>query len=182
MKPTPNEFEKMVLEHLDMLYRVALRFCRRPDRAEDLVQDTCYRAIRSRESFDLQAGGIRPWLVRILRNTFLSGLEHEARQPKGVDDSTLELAKSAPVPRPEKMNTPAAWDNMDQELVRALDDLPEEFRSVMILWALEDLSYQEIADSLEIPIGTVMSRLHRARNKLTQQLQDYGKKEGIIRE
>ena len=70
---------------------------------------------------------------------------------------------------------------MDEELVRAMDSLPEEYRTVLVLWALEDFTYQEIADALEVPIGTVMSRLHRARAKLSSQLGEYARREGITR-
>jgi RNA polymerase sigma-70 factor, ECF subfamily len=181
MKVSENEFERLVLEQLDVLYRVALRLSHRPDQADDLVQETCYRAIRSRDSFDLQTGGIRPWLVRILRNTFLTRIERERHQPALASDETLEGASIAPPPMP-RGNLAALSEHMDQELVRALDALPEEYRSVMVLWALEDFSYQEIAEALEIPIGTVMSRLHRARAKLTHQLEEYAKREGIRRE
>jgi RNA polymerase sigma-70 factor (ECF subfamily) len=181
MKPTREQFEQMVLEQLDVLYRVALRLTHKSDQADDLVQEACYRAIRSWESFDLQTGGIRPWLIRILRNTFLSRLERETRQPVATDDVILENALVASNSLPQG-NFAAISEQMDQELVRALDRLPEEYRTVMVLWALEEFSYQEIADALEIPLGTVMSRLHRARARLAEQLEGYAKREGIQRE
>lgn len=181
MKLSRDEFEPKVLEQLDVLYRVALRLSRRPDQAEDLVQETCFRAIRSYESFDLQTGSMRPWLIRILRNTFLSKLEREKRQPAATDDLTLELASQAPQPIATGDFTSLS-EGMDQELVRAMDTLPEEYRTVMVLWALEEFSYQEISEALEIPMGTVMSRLHRARGKLAQQLKEYARREGILRE
>lgn len=181
MKPARDEFERLVLEQLDLLYRIGLRLTHRPEQAEDLVQEACYRAIRSRDHFDLQAGTIRPWLVRILRNTFLTRLARESRQPASADGQTLEFVAQVPETSPPGDFAHLA-QHMDQELVRALDMLPEEYRTVMLLWAIEDFSYQEIADALEIPIGTVMSRLYRARTKLTQQLQEYARSEGILRE
>lgn len=171
----------MLLEQLDSLYRVALRLSRNTSRAEDLVQETCYRAIRSRETFNLQAGGIRPWLVRILRNTYFTRGQREARQPAATDDITLDLL-SGGQDQPPPGQGELLRESMDQELVRAMDQLPEEYRTVLVLWALEDFSYQEIADAMEIPIGTVMSRLHRARARLMQRLAGYAREAGIIRE
>jgi RNA polymerase sigma-70 factor, ECF subfamily len=74
------------------------------------------------------------------------------------------------------------WDQMDQQLKRAFDALPAEYQTAMQLWAIEELSYKEIADALDVPLGTVMSRLHRARQRLSEQLKDYAQREGIIRE
>lgn len=176
-----EQFSTQLLEHTDSLYRIAMRFTRNANRAEDLVQETYYRALRSWETFNPEAGQMRPWLVRILRNTFLSRSEREARQPKAMADEHLDLAaeaKSQPLTHASSNFT----QYMDEELVQAMDALPEEYRSVLTLWALEDFSYQEIADALEIPIGTVMSRLYRARARLSQSLQEYAKKQGIVRE
>lgn len=182
MKIDRDQFEKLALEQLDTLYRVALRLCRKPADAEDLVQEAYFRAFRSYDSFDLQRQGIRPWLVRILRNIFLTRVQRETRQPAAREQEFLETAPDRPI-----SNASAPWSSqlaqqMDQELVRAMDELPEQYRTVMALWALEDFSYQEIADALEIPIGTVMSRLHRARTRLATQLAEYAAREGIKRE
>ena len=181
MKPSADEFQKLVLQELDTLYRIGLRLTHNPADAEDLVQDTCFRAIRSRDTFDMQAGGIRPWLVRILRNCFLTRLQKQSRQPVGTDEQILEAVSQAPDVSPTGPME-VLREGMDEELVRALDALPEEYRTVMVLWALEDFSYQEIADACQIPIGTVMSRLHRARGKMTEMLRQYARNEGIIRE
>ena len=91
-----DEFERLLLQQLDSLYRIALRFARNHQAAEDLVQDTCFKAIRSRESFDLNAGGMKPWLVRILRNTFLTRLDRDRRQPQPADDATLNASPERP--------------------------------------------------------------------------------------
>ena len=180
MAISQDQFHKLILEQLDTLYQVAMRLTRNANDAEDLVQDACFRAMRSQDTFQLTPGGIRPWLVRILRNTFLTKIDRESRQPSAVPDETLALAPEKPQIPP---STPANYAQyMDQELVRALDTLPEEYRTVLVLWALEDFTYQEIADSLEIPIGTVMSRLYRARSKLTASLKEYAKRERIVRE
>jgi RNA polymerase sigma-70 factor (ECF subfamily) len=180
MALSQDQFHQLILEQLDTLYRVALRLTRNNADAEDLVKDTCFRAMRSQDTFKMTPGGIRPWLIRILRNTFLTKVGREARQPEALPSETLELA---PEKVPSAGETPANYAQyMDQELVHALDTLPEEYRTVMVLWALEEFSYQEIADALDIPIGTVMSRLYRARGKLSDALKEYARKERIIRE
>jgi len=179
MKLDRKQFEALALEHLDMLYRVAKRMTRDSHRAEDLVQETYLRAFRSAGDFDLQSFGIRPWLIRILHNLHVSKGQRERRQPATLDDEQLVDSASIGRSGPQPSST---WDGMDQQLKRAFETLPDEYRTVMQLWAIEELSYKEIADSLEIPLGTVMSRLHRARQRLSEQLKDFAVREGIIRE
>ena len=196
MKIPAEQFEKLALDQMDTLYRVANRLTRDAERAGDLVQETFLRAFRSRDAFDLQEHGIRPWLLRIMRNLHLSKADRDRRQPIAVDGETLDALNTAdpslgagdaaaagdleavgPAPA-----APLNWDQLDERLKAALENLQEEYQMVLLLWAVEELSYKEIADVLEIPIGTVMSRLHRARQKLSGQLRDYAKKEGMIRE
>ena len=177
MKLSREQFEGLALEQMDMLYRVAKRMTRDPHRAEDLVQETFLRAFRSADDFDLQEYGIRPWLIRILHNLNVSKGQREKRQPASVEDEHLDSAAITQDPFPA-----STWEGMDQQLKRAFDGLPEEYQTAMHLWAIEELSYKEIADSLAIPLGTVMSRLHRARQRLSEQLKDYAVREGIIRE
>src|SRR5690606_17404291 len=110
-----------------------------------------------------------------------SRAQRDRRQPIAVEPEHLDAASGAEpsaVPGPG----PLDWDTLDENLARALDQLPEEYQSVMLLWAVEDLAYKEIADVLQIPIGTVMSRLHRARQRLSEQLRGFARQEGIIRE
>jgi RNA polymerase sigma-70 factor (ECF subfamily) len=182
MKVSREEFEQLAVEQLDTLYRLALRLTGKQADAEDLVQEAYYRAIRSWESFDLQQAGIRPWLVRILRNTFLTKAQRESRQPNAIDSEILEATAGSALPPDARPWSPELAEGMDEELVHAMESLPEEYRTTMVLWALEDFSYQEIAQALEIPIGTVMSRLHRARAKLAEKLAAYARREGIQRE
>jgi RNA polymerase sigma-70 factor (ECF subfamily) len=179
MKLSREQFETMALEQLDLLYRVARRLTRREAAAEDLVQETYLRALRAYSSFDLKEFGIRPWLLRILHNLHSSRGQRESRQPQALDDEQLAKVST----RSDLPPLPAgSFDGMDQQLVRAVSQLPQEYQSVLLLWALEDLSYKEIAEAVDVPIGTVMSRLHRARQRLVQQLHDYAREEGIIRE
>lgn len=194
MKLSAEQFEKLALEQMDTLYRVAGRLTRDPDRAADLVQETYLRAFRSRDAFDLQEHGIRPWLLRIMRNLHLSKADRDRRQPVTVDGETLD-AMNAGAPSPADAAAtgdleaagpapvlPLDWESLDERLKAALENLQEEYQIVLLLWAVEELSYKEIADVLDIPIGTVMSRLHRARQKLSGQLREYAKQEGMIRE
>jgi RNA polymerase sigma-70 factor (ECF subfamily) len=202
MKPSSKQFEKLALDQLDTLYRVANRLTRDPERAGDLVQETYLRAFRSRDGFDLKEHGMRPWLLRILRNLHLSRVDREKRQPVPVDGDVLDSLNAAgnaavgpdddsDVPSPLVGADLAAGgmaalrlnpDDLDERLKKALEDLQEEYQMVLLLWAVEDLSYKEIADVLDVPIGTVMSRLHRARQKLSAQLRSYALEEGVIRE
>ena len=172
----------MALEQLDMLYRVARRLTRDPAGAEDLVQETYMRALRARDSFDLQAHGIRPWLLRIMHNLHISRAEREGRQPTALEDEQLEASAMASASTPLPPLPEGSFEGMDENLVRAIAGLAEEYQSVLVLWAIEELSYKEIAEALEIPIGTVMSRLYRARERLSEQLRSYAIEEGIIRE
>ena len=167
------------MEQLDLLYRVARRLSRDPSSAEDLVQETYVRALRARDTFELQSHGIRPWLLRIMHNLHVSRAEREGRQPTAVDGEQLDASAGS--------HSAPPWDRgslegMDQQLVRAIEALAPEYQVVLMLWAVEDLSYKEIAHACDIPIGTVMSRLHRARQKLSEQLRAFAVREGIIRE
>ncbi|HZN64429.1 MAG TPA: sigma-70 family RNA polymerase sigma factor [Tepidisphaeraceae bacterium] len=197
MKLSAEQFEKLALDQLDTLYRVASRLTRNSDQASDLVQETYLRAFRSKDSFDLQEHGIRPWLLRIMRNLHLSRADREKRQPVAMEGDALDALNVGPAggvaPGPAEAEGTRAppdtverihldWENLDERLKQALEALQEEYQIVLLLWAVEDLSYKEIAEVLDVPIGTVMSRLHRARQKLTAQLREYALKEGMIRE
>lgn len=152
-----------------MLYRIARRLTRNPDRAQDLVQETYVRALRAKEGFQLESFGMRPWLVRILQNLHFSKGARESRELASLEDAQLELAATSNAP-PWSGD---GFDGMDQRLVHALEELPDDYKTVLLLWSLDELSYKEIAEACDIPIGTVMSRLHRARSRLAERLKDY---------
>jgi RNA polymerase sigma-70 factor (ECF subfamily) len=175
-----EQFETLALEQIDTLHRMARRLTRDGNKADDLVQDTYARALRSRDSFELAEYGIKPWLLRIMYNLNLNRAERDKRQPAAVEDEALE--RGGKLDGTALPIDPNSFQAMDEHLVQALDSLPEDYRTVMLLWAVEELTYQEIADTLEIPIGTVMSRLYRARQRLAAQLKEYAASEGIIRE
>lgn len=177
-----EEFEKLAIEQLDLLHRVARRMTRDPNQAEDLVQETYLRALRGREGFDLQTYGIRPWLLRIMHNLHLSRSDREKRQPMAVEQEQLDSSSHADGDGSPPLSNPSSFEGMDEHLVRALNQLPTEYQIVLLLWAVEEFSYKEIAAAVDVPIGTVMSRLHRARQRLSDQLRDYAVKEGIVGE
>jgi RNA polymerase sigma-70 factor (ECF subfamily) len=178
---TSERFEKLALEQMDTLYRVARRLTRDVERANDLVQETYLRAFRARDGFRLKEYGIRPWLLRIMQNLHVSRSGRERRQPLAMEDSSLEAADRGATPETAGVPCPLDLEHLDDELVAALEALPVDYQIVLLMWAVDDLSYKEIAHTLDIPIGTVMSRLHRARQRLGQQLRDYAVSEGVIR-
>ena len=178
---TADGFEKLALDQMDTLYRVARRMTRDADRANDLVQETYLRAFRARDSFELKEYGIRPWLLRIMQNLHFSRSGREQRQPVAMEGASLEAAETDSAPEVGGVPLPINIEDLDEELLAALEVLPVDYQIVLLMWAVDDLTYKQIAHTLDIPIGTVMSRLHRARQKLGEQLRDYAVNEGVIR-
>jgi len=164
MRLSRDEFVRLALAEIDAVDRVARSLVRGAAEADDLVQETYLRALKSCDGFELQSFGIRPWLLRILHNLHVNRAKREQKQPAATAAEHLELMAVEETPP-----VPAEGFN-DVYLDRALDELPTELRSILILWAVDELSYNEIAEVVGIPIGTVMSRLHRARQRLTSLL------------
>jgi RNA polymerase sigma-70 factor, ECF subfamily len=168
-----TEFERLALEQLDAVHRMALQLARNQQDAWDLVQETYLRAIRSAGTFEDRGVGIRPWLFTILHNTFYTRVKREARAPRAVDQfydaSSAENQPDDPPPAWDLASFD--WEQVDQRLKAAIEELSEEHRSVLLLWGVEGMKYREIADMLDVPIGTVMSRLHRARKTLAETLE-----------
>jgi RNA polymerase sigma-70 factor (ECF subfamily) len=171
MPLTRDQFEQLALEQLDSVDRVARSLAHNVAESEDLVQETFLRAIKSWQSFDLRSFGIKPWLLRILHNTYVSRGTREAKQPKAIEDEHLQAASGVTMPVTAEE---FSWES-NADLARAMGQLSADLRTCLILWAVDELSYQEIADVMQIPIGTVMSRLHRARQRLRELL------EGVVR-
>lgn len=163
-----EEFEEVALAHLDRLYHMALRLCGTRPEAEDLVQETYLRAFRHFDQFD-PGTNCRAWLFAILRNTFLNRVKRQGREILERDEGELEQGGAgfsetmAALPTPEEEFVKHV---VDADLVRALEQLPLQFREVVLLADLEECSYKEIARICGIPPGTVMSRLHRGRRLL----------------
>ena len=159
----PDAFEQVVLSHLDAAYNLARWLLRSPADADDVVQEACLRALRFFDGF--RGGDSRSWLLKIVRNTCYSWLEkNRPREPAEVFDETKHRAEQRGV-GPE---APLVANENREVLRRALGGLPSEFRETIVLRELEGLSYKEIAAVSGVPIGTVMSRLARARERLQE--------------
>jgi RNA polymerase sigma-70 factor (ECF subfamily) len=165
----PDRFAAEALNYLDALYGTAVRLARTPDAAQELVQDTYLKAFRARDRF-APGTNLKAWLYTILHNTWRNRRRERARSRVEADSEAVELAAdqagdmvSAGPDSPEALLVNAA---LSQELREALDSLPEAFREAVWLRDVEELTYQEIATTLDVPIGTVMSRLSRGRRQL----------------
>jgi RNA polymerase sigma-70 factor (ECF subfamily) len=187
-KPSPPgawDFKDGELPFADALYGTALRLTRNRQDAEDLLQETYLKAFSHYEGFT-EGTNLKAWLFRILKNSFINGYRHAKAGPREVDlgadgDVALEAAGSrargASVPGPEDA---LVASTMDGPVAEALAALPEDFRLVVELVDLQDFSYREVADILEIPLGTVMSRLYRGRRLLESALLEYGRRRNYL--
>lgn len=179
-----SDFEAEALQHLPALMALATRLTRRRSEAEDLVQDTLVKALRAREQYRTETN-LRAWLLKILRNTFLNGYRRQTLERRVLDG-------------PEKDPLAAAWigaaslrgmrdpdtnrlhAQLERQLKDAIDELPPDFRMTVLLADVEELSYREIAEAMECPVGTVMSRLHRGRRLLKSRLMQEAAAAGIV--
>ncbi len=180
-----DPFETEALSFLDALYRTALRMTRSEAEAEDLVQETYIRAFRFRHQFTAGTN-LKAWLFRILTNTFINQYRRKAARPDtteldDVEESILyrhmrdvSPGSSSPDPEAELIDS-----TLSSEVKEALEALPEKFRTTLLL-DVEGFSYKEIAEMLDIPIGTVMSRLHRGRKFMQKRLYDVARDRGIV--
>jgi RNA polymerase sigma-70 factor (ECF subfamily) len=168
-------FDAEALSYLDSLYRTALRLTGSPADAEDLVQDTYLKAFRSSERF-APGTNLRAWLFTILHNTARNRFRDSRRSPVAVDGDAVDRAAAGSTPglwpagQPDNPESALLRDVLDPELQRALDALPAPFRDAVWLRDVEEFSYAEIARMLEIPVGTVMSRISRGRRLLFEYL------------
>ena len=178
------EFEALVLEHMDMMYAVALRLTHNTADAQDLTQNTVVKALRFHDKFE-RGTYIKAWLLTILRNTFINEYRRKVRRPTHVELSGTEASKDDH-PDPDVNYTPRS--RQPEELMELLDDrvkqavleLPEDFKQAVIMADIEDMSYKEIAERMGCPLGTVMSRLFRGRKLLREKLADYAAEMRII--
>ncbi len=177
-----RRFEAEALSHLDALYRTALRLTRNSSDAEDLVQETYLKAYRFWDHYEPNTN-CRAWLYKIMANTRINQAVKEAKQPSRVDydllSEVLPERKSAGLDQPTRGELAVFAALLDDEFVAALEAVPEDFRVVLILYAVEGYAYKEIAHILDIPIGTVMSRLYRGRKLLQLTLHEYAQKRGL---
>jgi RNA polymerase sigma-70 factor (ECF subfamily) len=161
-------FADEALSYIDALYGTALRLTRRPQDAEDLVQDTYLKAFRASKQFQ-RGTNLKAWLFTILHNTFRNMRRHDGRNPVDVNSETVEQAAdvSGDERTPEQLLTRAT---LDADLQEALDELPDAFRQAVWLRDVEEFTYADIARIVDVPIGTVMSRISRGRRMLFERL------------
>ncbi len=179
---TGFDFEEAVAENIDALYRGALRMTRNPEEAEDLVQETFLRAHRFQHQF--QPGtNFKAWLFKIQTNLFRSRYRRAWNSPQSLDDTEDFYLYQHLGPDQSLGDDPAATalDRLGVEEVRsAIEELPPVYRAAVLLTDVEGFSYKETADILDVPVGTVMSRLHRGRQRLQKRLYDYARESGLL--
>jgi RNA polymerase sigma-70 factor (ECF subfamily) len=175
-----EDFKEEIIPHLDALYNFALRLTSNPSDAGDIVQETILKAYRFFNSYE-KGTNAKAWLFRILNNTYINEYRKKSRLPDMVDYG--EISSFFEVIRDERTDTSDMEDRIFRRLIgdditNALEELQDKYRIVVLLCDLEDFTYEEISNMLDIPIGTVRSRLHRGRNHLKKRLFKFAKKRG----
>ena len=180
-----RRFQADALPLLDSLYAGALRMTRNPADAEDLVQETMLRAYRSFDRFEAGTN-LKAWLYRIMTNAYINTYRKRQREPKKVSSEDVEDFDLYQ----ELKNHDPQWDAtpenlvlnslVDTDILEAIDDLPEQFRLAVVLSDIEGFSYAEMAEIMDVPLGTVMSRLHRGRKALQKRLWEIARDRGIV--
>jgi RNA polymerase sigma-70 factor, ECF subfamily len=185
---TPEErsarFERDALPFLDQLYNAALRMTRNPADADDLVQETFAKAYSSFHQFT-EGTNLKAWLYRILTNTFINSYRKRQREPQRaateeIEDWQLARAESHTAAGLKSAEAEALEHLPDSDVKEALQQVPDDFRMAVYLADVEGFSYKEIAEILGIPIGTVMSRLHRGRRALEKALWERVRERGLV--
>ena len=181
-------FAEQAMEYMPSLYTAALRMTRNPADAEDLVQETYLKAYRGFGGFQ-EGTNLKAWLYRILTNTYINSYRAKKRRPEESDLEDVEdlylyrrLGAEATAPAGRSAEDQVLEHFTESEIKEALESLPEQFRIAVLLGDVEGFSYKEIAEILDIPIGTVMSRLHRGRRALQKRLYEFGRQRGLIGE
>jgi len=178
-----KEFEQEALPHMDALYNFALRMTGDGDDANDLVQDTFLKAFRFFNKFE-KGTNCKAWLFRIMKNTFINSYRKKTKEPDKVDYEDIE--KFYETVKPSSTDSAhlekEIYDNLlDDEITSAIASLPDDFKTVIILSDIEGFTYDEIADFVDCPVGTVRSRLHRARKMLFAKLYKYANEKGYVK-
>ncbi len=181
---TRREFEGLALKHLDPLYSAALRLTKNERDAEDLVQDAFLRAYRFFDKFE-RGTNMKAWLFKILTNTFINRYRRSVKERNIVEGSERDAVHERFISREatEYAANPEQYfiDRLlSDDVVQAVDDLPIDFRMVVIFADLQEFSYKEIAEILDVPVGTVMSRLYRGRRLLQKALAAYAMASGML--
>jgi len=188
VKQKEIEFQQEALQHSDAVYRMALRMTKNKSDAEDLVQETFLKAYRFWNSFE-KGSNCRAWLFKILTNLFITSYHRKTKEKQQFTYDDVEShylynqledgGNKQQLGDPEQL---LFNQLLDDDVKKAIEELPEDFRIVVVLSFLEGFSYQEIADIVGIQLGTVKSRLHRGRKLLQKNLWQYAVKRGIVRE
>ena len=187
--PELDTFEQEALPHLDAVYRFALRLTRSPAEAEDLVQETFLRAYRAWDQYTLGTKA-KSWLFTICRNAFLRGRERDTRRDELVSEAAAESDADDRIYETPLFAGKADYDPegeffrglVDDEVLAAVDGLPDDFREAVVLSDLHGMRYQEVAEILGVPLGTVKSRLFRGRKLLQEALYEYAIESGFLEE
>ena len=181
-----RRFQADALPLLDSLYGAALRMTRNPQDAEDLVQETMLRAYRAFDRFEAGTN-LKAWLFRILTNAYINTYRKRQREPQKVSADEVEefdLYQELKDHGTQFEATPESivLDSLvDSDIIDAIDDLPEQFRLAVVLSDIEGFSYAEMAEIMDVPMGTVMSRLHRGRKALQKRLWELARDRGIVK-
>ena len=182
------DFERDALQYNRQLYSAAMRMTRNPADAEDLVQETYLKAYRAYHTFT-EGTNLKAWLYRILTNTYINKYRKDSRRPNEVDLGTVEdlylyrrIGSEASAEAARTTEERVLDGLVESDIKEAVEDLPETFRMPVLLADLEGFSYKEIAKILDIPIGTVMSRLHRGRKAMQKRLWEFAKERGLLPE
>ena len=181
-KSLHKEFEQEAIPHTDILYNYALRMTGNADDARDLLQETFLKAFRFWDKYE-KGTNVRAWLFRIMKNTYINVYRKAVKEPDTVDYNDIQNFYN--VIRENSADANDLQEKLfghllDDDVTKALESLPEEFRTVVILCDIEGLTYEEIAEFVECPVGTVRSRLHRGRKLLYAKLFEYAKKRGFV--
>jgi RNA polymerase sigma-70 factor (ECF subfamily) len=182
--PEPDEhreaFEHEAMPHLDAVYRVALRLSGDPAQAEDLTQETMLKAFRSWHQYQ-KGTNARAWLLTIVRHTFINEYRRNKNRPQTVDVTEVERYTVFHEVQDSDPEGSFFDQIVDDEVHRAIDELPDEFRETLVLSDVEDLSYAEVAEVTGVPVGTVKSRLYRGRQILQKKLYEYAVEMGYTK-
>ncbi len=182
-----QRFQADVPPLLDSLYGGALRMTRNPADAEDLVQETMLRAYRSFDRFEAGTN-LKAWLFRIMTNAYINIYRKKQREPQKVSTDEIEdfdlyqELKNHDIQFTETPESLVLDELVDTDILQAIEDLPDQFRLAVVLSDMEGFSYAEMAEIMDVPMGTVMSRLHRGRKSLQKRLWDIARDRGIVKD
>ncbi|MGH9465148.1 MAG: sigma-70 family RNA polymerase sigma factor [Thermoanaerobaculia bacterium] len=177
-------FEATAMPYVDSLYSTAYRMTRNAEEAEDLVQETYLKAYKYYDKFE-EGTNFKAWLFKILKNSFINSYRKRQQLPRESDFVALEESLERRLDRGLRERGKSPEDELldtvlDEDVQRALDELPPDYRMAVLLADLEDFSYKEVASILEIPVGTVMSRLYRGRRALEATMLVYAREHGYL--